>query len=99
MSRTRKELKSSKPMSAEVKMYTTRFCPYCVRARSLLANKNVKFIDIAVDSEPDLRREMVELSGRYTVPQIWIGSKHIGGYDDIAMLERQGQLDQILQAA
>jgi glutaredoxin 3 len=86
-------------MSTEVKMYTTRFCPYCVRARSLLANKNVKFIDIAVDSEPDLRREMVELSGRYTVPQIWIGSKHIGGYDDIAMLERQGQLDQILQAA
>ena len=87
------------PMSAEVKMYTTRFCPYCVRARSLLANKNVEFIDIAVDSEPDLRREMVELSGRYTVPQIWIGSKHIGGYDDIAMLDRQGQLDQMLKTA
>jgi glutaredoxin 3 len=87
------------PMSAEVKMYTTRFCPYCVRARSLLANKNVEFIEIAVDSEPDLRREMVELSGRYTVPQIWIGSKHIGGYDDIAMLNRQGQLDQMLKTA
>jgi glutaredoxin 3 len=86
-------------MTAEVKMYTTRFCPYCVRARSLLANKNVKFIDIAVDSEPDLRREMAELSGRYTVPQIWIGSKHIGGYDDIAMLDRQGELDQMLRAA
>jgi glutaredoxin 3 len=86
-------------MTAEVKMYTTRFCPYCVRARSLLANKNVKFIDIAVDSEPDLRREMVELSGRYTVPQIWIGSKHIGGYDDIAMLDRQGELEQMLRAA
>lgn len=86
-------------MSAEVKMYTTRFCPYCVRARSLLANKNVEFIDIAVDSEPDLRREMVELSGRYTVPQIWIGSKHIGGYDDIAILNRQGQLDQMLKTA
>ena len=99
MSRIRKELISSAPMSIEVKMYTTRFCPYCVRARSLLANKNVEFIDVAVDSEPDLRREMVELSGRYTVPQIWIGSKHIGGYDDIAMLERQGQLDQILHAA
>ena len=99
MSRIFKELKSNTPMTAEVKMYTTRFCPYCVRARSLLANKNVKFIDIAVDSEPDLRREMVELSGRYTVPQIWIGSKHIGGYDDIAMLDRQGQLDQMLQAA
>ena len=99
MSRIRKELKSSTPMSIEVKMYTTRFCPYCVRARSLLASKNVKFVDIGVDSEPDLRREMVELSGRYTVPQIWIGPKHIGGYDDIAMLERQGQLDQMLQAA
>jgi glutaredoxin 3 len=99
MSRIRKELKSSAPMSIEVKMYTTRFCPYCVRARSLLANKDVEFIDVAVDSEPDLRREMVELSGRYTVPQIWIGSKHIGGYDDIALLERKGQLDQMLQAA
>ncbi len=86
-------------MSAEVKMYSTRFCPYCVRARSLLANKNVEFIDIGVDSEPDLRREMVELSGRYTVPQIWIGSRHIGGYDDIALLDRQGQLDQMLKTA
>jgi len=86
-------------MPAKVKMYTTRFCPYCVRARSLLASKNVDFIDVAVDSEPDLRREMVDLSGRYTVPQIWIGSKHIGGYDDIAMLDRQGQLDQMLKTA
>lgn len=86
-------------MSVEVKMYSTRFCPYCVRARSLLANKNVEFIDIGVDSKPDLRREMVELSGRYTVPQIWIGSRHIGGYDDIAMLDRQGQLDQMLKTA
>ncbi len=86
-------------MAAEVKMYTTRFCPYCIRARSLLHKKSVEFTDIAVDGAADLRREMVELSGRYTVPQIWIGEQHIGGYDDMALLEHQGRLDQILQPA
>jgi len=86
-------------MSAEVKMYSTRFCPYCIRARSLLKRKDVEFTDISVDRAPDLRREMVELSGQFTVPQIWIGAQHIGGYDDIAMLERQGRLDQLLQSA
>ncbi len=86
-------------MSAEVKMYSTRFCPYCIRARSLLKRKDVEFTDISVDGAADLRREMVELSGQFTVPQIWIGEKHIGGYDDIAMLERQGRLDQLLQSA
>ena len=86
-------------MSVEVKMYSTRFCPYCIRARSLFNRKDVEFTDIAVDGAPELRREMVELSGQFTVPQIWIGDKHIGGYDDIAMLERQGRLDQLLQSA
>ena len=86
-------------MPGEVKMYSTRFCPYCIRARSLLKRKDVEFTDIGVDGAPDLRREMVELSGQFTVPQIWIGDHHVGGYDDIAMLERQGRLDQLLQKA
>ena len=86
-------------MTAMVKMYSTRFCPYCVRARQMLDSRGVKYTDIAVDDAANLRREMVELSGRYTVPQIWIGSQHIGGYDDLAGLERQGQLDKLLQQA
>ena len=84
-------------MSAKVKMYSTRFCPYCVRAKSLLKSKNVEFTDIPVDAAPELRREMVELSGRYTVPQIWIGEQHIGGCDDMQLLERQGRLDELLE--
>jgi glutaredoxin 3 len=54
-------------------MYSTRFCPYCVRARSLLDSKKVDYTDIGVDGRADLRNEMIERSGRYTVPQIWIG--------------------------
>jgi len=65
----------------------------------MLDSKGVKYTDIAVDGAANLRREMVERSGRYTVPQIWIGSQHIGGYDDLAGLERQGRLDKLLQAA
>ena len=86
-------------MSAPVKMYSTRFCPYCVRARNLLDNKQVEYTDINVDGAPGLRREMIELSGRYTVPQIWIEARHIGGFDDLALLERQGRLDQLLESA
>jgi len=86
-------------MSVEIKMYSTRFCPYCVRARSLLKSKNVQFTDIPVDAAPEMRREMAELSGRYTVPQIWIGAQHVGGFDDLAMLERQGRLSSLLTPA
>ncbi len=86
-------------MSVKVIMYSTRFCPYCVRARGLLESKQVSFTDIAVDETPELRREMVERSGRYTVPQIWIGEQHVGGYDDLALLERQGRLDTLLLQA
>ena len=86
-------------MPAQVKMYTTRFCPYCIRARMLLDSKNVAYTDIAVDAEPQLRREMMDLSGRRTVPQIWIDELHVGGYDDLALLERQGRLDKLLKLA
>lgn len=86
-------------MAAEVKMYSTRFCPYCMRARSLLDEKNVVYRDIGVDGKPELRREMIELSGRYTVPQIWVGEQHIGGFDDLYALARQGRLEELLNAA
>jgi glutaredoxin 3 len=86
-------------MSTGVTLYTTRFCPYCIRARNLLDNKSVAYQDIAVDNDPQLRREMMTRSGRDTVPQIWIGERHIGGFDDMLLLERQGQLDEILERA
>ena len=84
-------------MSNSVTLYTTRFCPYCIRARGLLNSKGVEYNDIAVDGSPQLRREMSERSGRTSVPQIWIGERHIGGYDDMARLESQGRLDELLQ--
>jgi glutaredoxin 3 len=85
-----------KPNSAEVVMYATRFCPYCMRARALLSQKGVAFSEVAVDGKPELRTEMVEKSGRYTVPQIWIDDEHIGGCDELMALDRAGQLDPIL---
>ena len=84
-------------MSQNITMYSTRFCPYCIRARFLLDSKNVSYSDIGVDARPELRREMMEKSGRRTVPQIWIGDGHVGGYDDLAMLEQRGELDELLQ--
>ncbi len=83
-------------MAVPVIMYSTRFCPYCIRARSLLQAKQVDYTDIGVDAQPELRREMTERSGRYTVPQIWIGEHHVGGFDDLALLEQQGRLDALL---
>ena len=86
-------------MSAAVTMYSTRFCPYCVRARSLFEHKGVELTDIGVDGSPELRREMMQRSGRHTVPQIWIGDQHVGGYDDLAWLQQQGRLDDLLNLA
>ena len=86
-------------MRKVVTLYTTRFCPYCIRARSLLDEKGVDYEDIAVDQDPQLRREMAQRSGRVTVPQIWIGEQHIGGCDDLMLLARQGRLDAMLEQA
>lgn len=82
--------------SRKVVMYATRFCPFCMRARALLQEKRVAYKEIAVDGNPGLRKEMTEKSGRYTVPQIWIGEQHIGGCDELMALERSGQLDRLL---
>ncbi|HET6756287.1 MAG: glutaredoxin 3 [Burkholderiales bacterium] len=86
-------------MMAQVRMYATGFCPYCVMAERLLHAKGVSdFTKVRVDLEPQARIEMMQKTGRRTVPQIYIGDKHVGGYDDLAELARSGQLDGLLKA-
>jgi glutaredoxin 3 len=77
-------------------MYTTGFCPYCIWARRLLSNKGVDFEDIRVDQYPERRPEMEEKSRRTSVPQIFIGDLHIGGFDDMSALDKAGRLDAII---
>ncbi len=82
---------------AEVTMYSTGVCPYCMRAEQLLHAKGVTTLKkIRVDLEPARRAEMMEKTGRRTVPQIFIGDRHVGGYDDLAALDRAGELDALL---
>ena len=83
-------------MPAEVIMYATRFCPYCMRARRLLKKKGVEFKEIPVGGNSELWAEMERLSKRNTVPQIFINGESVGGYDDIALLERNHELDTLL---
>lgn len=83
---------------AHVKIYTTSICPYCQMAKQLLARKGVSYEEIDVLGKPGLRTEMREKSGRNTVPQIWIGERHVGGCDDLYELDRVGQLDTLLAA-
>jgi len=83
-----------------VLMYCTAACPYCRAAERLLAAKGVREIErVRVDLEPARRDEMQAKSGRRTVPQIWIGGRHVGGYDDLYALERSGELDVLLAAS
>jgi glutaredoxin 3 len=85
---------------ARVLMYCTATCPYCQAADRLLARKGVTDVErVRVDLEPARRAEMTKLSGRYTVPQIWIGQRHVGGCDDLHDLESSGELDQLLAKA
>jgi glutaredoxin 3 len=85
---------------AHVLMYCTATCPYCQAADRLLAKKGVTDIErVRVDLAPARRAEMQEKSGRRTVPQIWIGERHVGGCDDLHDLERSGELDQLLARA
>jgi glutaredoxin 3 len=83
---------------AKILMYTTASCPFCQSAERLLAEKGVAVEKIRVDLEPARRAEMMKRSGRRTVPQIWIGSRHVGGCDDLYALERDGKLDSLLKA-
>jgi glutaredoxin 3 len=83
-----------------VKMYTTQVCPYCVRAKSLLKQRGVEQIDeVRVDLNPTERDAMIALTGRRTVPQIFIGDTHVGGCDDLMALDQRGGLQPLLQAA
>ncbi len=80
-------------------MYTTAMCPYCVRAEQLLRAKGVGALDkVRVDLEPARRVEMMERTGRRTVPQIYVGDQHVGGYEDLVALDRAGKLDLLLAA-
>lgn len=82
---------------ANIVMYTTEVCPYCIRAEQLLKRKGVTEIEkIRVDLQPELRINMVEKTGRRTVPQIFINDQHIGGYDDLAALDQAGGLNALL---
>ncbi len=83
---------------ASVVIYTTAWCPFCIRAKQLLRSKGVAYEEIAVDGQPELRAEMTRKAGRTSVPQIWIGDTHVGGCDDLYALERSGRLDALLQA-
>jgi glutaredoxin 3 len=78
---------------AKINIYSTLFCPYCTRAKMLLEQKGMEYNEIRVDIETERRKEMMELSGRTSVPQIFIDDDHIGGCDDLYHLEAQGELD------
>lgn len=80
----------------EILIYTSTFCPYCTMAKRLLDKKGATYMEINVDTRPELREEMQRKTKRRTVPQIYIGDQHIGGFDDLHALDRQQKLDELL---
>ena len=86
-------------MSAEVIVYRTQFCPYCVRAAMLLEAKGVPFREVDVSNDTEARERLLRETGQRTVPQIFINGVSVGGYDDIARLDRRGALDPLLREA
>lgn len=84
---------------ADITIYTKPYCPYCIRAVSLLEKKGVEFTEIEASHDPEKRQEMIQrANGRATFPQIFIGERHIGGCDDMMALEYDGKLDELLAA-
>jgi glutaredoxin 3 len=83
-------------MSKNIIIYSTTYCPYCVRAKDLLNRKGVSFTEILIDNDDALREEMIAKSKRMTVPQIFINDQHIGGCDDLYALDREGKLNSLL---
>ena len=81
---------------ADVVLYTTSWCPFCIRALGLLDSKGAPYTNIDVGADPALRAEMAARAGRRSVPQIWIGDTHVGGCDELYALERAGRLDDML---
>ncbi len=86
-------------MTAQVLMYSTAVCPYCVRAERLLESKGVKIEKIRVDLDPEQKPIMMQTTGRRTVPQIYVGETHVGGFDDLYALDQAGRLDPLLKGA
>ncbi|NOV29457.1 glutaredoxin 3 [Methylomonas sp. ZR1] len=82
----------------EIIIYTAKFCPYCTMAKKLFDRKGVGYTEINVDAEPGLRQQMMEKTKRRTVPQIYIGERHIGGFDDLHALDMSHELDPLLNA-
>jgi glutaredoxin 3 len=82
---------------ARVVLYSKSWCPYCERARALLERKGVAFQEIDIEAQPGQREDMIRRSGQYTVPQIFIGERHVGGSDDLYALDAAGGLDPLLQ--
>ena len=82
---------------AEITIYTTRFCPFCIRAKMLLEHKSQAYVEVPVDGDRARRAEMERLSGRHTVPQIWINHQHVGGCDELFALEANGELDSLIK--
>jgi glutaredoxin 3 len=80
----------------EILIYTTAICPYCVMAKKLLDRKGAAYTEINIDSQPGLRQELIEKTKRRTVPQIFIGALHVGGFDELYALESKKQLDALL---
>jgi len=83
----------------EVKIYSSKFCGYCVAAERLLTSKGVSYQLIKVDEDPAMYRYMTETTGRRTVPQIFIGEHHVGGFDDLSAINQSGELDNLLKAS
>lgn len=83
-------------MSHAITMYCRAACPFCVAARNLFNRKNVRWTEVSLDAEPDKRAEMIQRTGRKTVPQIFIGDLHVGGFDDLDALDQEGELDRLL---
>jgi len=81
---------------ARIQIYATSWCPYCQMAKRLLKGKGQPWQEVDVEAEPERRREMIERSGRTTVPQIWIDNRHIGGFEDLSRLDASGELDRLL---
>lgn len=83
---------------AKIEIYSTATCPYCIAAKNLLQSKGAQWTEIRVDLEPSKRAEMMNRTGRRTVPQIYIGDTHVGGFDDLNALNQAGNLDSLLNS-
>jgi len=80
----------------DITIYSSNYCPFCIRAKQLLGGKGLAFNEIIVDGQPAVRAEMTRLAGRTSVPQIWINGTHVGGCDELIALDRSGKLDKML---